>query len=413
MRDIRLSSVARKVVVLDSHAFNDNRISKHIASAGAAYPVFRVNFNFYPDLNPRSPDESRSRVYHRNSGKNPMVNGMRFTLNNTFGSFPREVAGSLERGFIGSADQVIFHVHDPYVLSLAHKLHRYFPRSCIVYDRHEYYDAWKNWTGFSAPGLLERVYGKHADEFVVVSHYRKEYPSFIGKKKVTVIPNYPKTDKFLEGPVREKVDSFDGKAVEFVYFGALNLNFDRDIPLMLWLAEGLMAADERVRITIAGRIYHQDIQPMLSRLEQKFPNRMRYLGEVPYKEVVDLTQKAHLGFLLLDPDNPMFSEEMPNSSNKVYEYLLSGTVPIVRGVIEDAEAVSSCSLVFGRGATKEQMLKAILDLVQDQDRLRKAMQKCYETGLRFSWDDVSKGYLEMYERIFRSMDEADRTEQAH
>jgi len=395
--------VADKVVVLDSHAFNDNRISKHIARVGVDYPVFRVNVNFYNDQDPRSPDETKAVIYFKNGHKNSFLNGMLFTLSNMFGTFPEQVAQQLEKRFRVSEDQIVFHVHDPYVLSLAKKLHRRFPESRMVYDRHEYYDAWKNRLGFSVPGIMEKMYGKFASEYVVVSRYLRKYPKFMGNKKVTVVPNYPIVDKFPEAVVREKISGYDGKSVEIVYFGALNLNFDRDIKLMLQLSERLMAADDRINIIVAGRIYHPDIGPMLSELEKMFPNRMRYLGEVPYAQVVDLMQKAHLGFFLLDPNHPMFSEDMPNSSNKIYEYLLSGIVPIVRGIVDDSEAVSECSLVFGRNATEEDMLKAILELVKDSERLRAAMQASYNTGRRFSWEDVSGRYFEIYERLFSSL----------
>jgi len=394
--------VANKVVVLDSHALRDNRISKHIGSVSASYPVLRLNFNFYADRMAASPDGSRVTVFNTGSLRNPYVNGMLFTVRNMLG-YSNGIEKMLRQEFLEKGDKVIFHVHDPYVLGLAHKLKRKFAGSRIVYDRHEYYDAWRNRLGFSSPGLLERLYGKSVDEVVIVSRDYKGKLRNLEGRPVTVVPNYPLVESFSLDAVKEKLREFESTDnIEIVYFGVLNLDFDRDVRLMFRMAEGLMAADKSISFTVAGRIDHEDVRPLIKGAEERYPEQMRYLGEIPYPEVVRRTQKAHLGFLLLDPSNPMFSEEMPNSSNKVYEYLLSGTIPVIRAVIDDREAVDACSLLFDRNATEERMLKAILDLVNDKERMREMMRRCYDVGRTFSWEDFSKGYLRIYERSFRS-----------
>lgn len=390
--------VAEKIIVLDSHAFKDNRISKHIGSVSVYYPVLRLNFNFYADRKASSPDIS-AQVFNVGNFSNPYLNGMMFTLRNMFG-YSRRIEELLRKDFVKDDDRLIFHVHDPYVLGLAHKLKRKFPNSHIVYDRHEYYDAWRNRLGVSSPGLLERIHNKCVDEVVIVSRdYRGVVKNMEGKP-VTVVPNYPEVHKFSEEPVKEKIAKFErtGK-VTAVYFGVLNLDFDRDIRLMFQLADRLMKEAD-VEFIVGGRIDHEDVRPMLAHLEESHPERMKYLGELPYSEVVRKTQQAHLGFLLLDPNNPMFSEDMPNSSNKVYEYLLSGTVPIIRAVIDDHDEVGKCSLLFGKEASVEEMLDAILKFCRDQEKLKDRMVSCYKTGRQYSWDNVAKNYLECYRRLF-------------
>jgi len=388
--------------VLDSHAFKDNRISKHIRSVSAHYPVLRLNFNFYADRKVDSPDREKARAFNVGNLNNPYLNGMMFTLRNMLG-YSKRIEKLLRIEFVNDDDRVIFHVHDPYVLGLAHKLKRKFPRSRVVYDRHEYYDAWRNRLGFSSPGLLERMYNKCVDEVVIVSRDYRGLVKNIEGKPVTVVPNYPETEKFSEEPVKKKIAEFERTVkVIAVYFGVLNLDFDRDIGLMFRLADRMMK-DADVEFIVGGRIDHEDVRPMLAYLEELYPEKMKYLGELPYTEVVRLTQQAHLGFLLLDPDNPMFSEDMPNSSNKVYEYLLSGTVPIIRAVIDDRDEVSKCSLLFGKDASIEEMLDSIFGLCRDRERMKDMMSRCYETGKQYSWDSCRKEYERMYVRLFDLM----------
>lgn len=394
------------MVVLDSHALRDNRISKHIGSVSHAYPLLRINFNFYADREAISADDGKERAFNVGRLGNPYLNGMLFTVRNMLG-YSKSIEELLRNNFLTGDDRAVFHVHDPYVLGLACKLKKKFPGSRIVYDRHEYYDAWRNRLGFSSPGILERLYGESVDEVVIVSRDYRGKLNGLESRPVTVVPNYPLVTKFSAEAVEEKLSEFDriGK-IEVVYFGVLNLDFDRDVRLMFQLAEGMMSADDRINFTVGGRIDHVGVKPLIEHAEKSFPEQMRYLGEIPFSEVVQHTQMAHLGFLLLDPSNPMFSEEMPNSSNKVYEYLLSGTIPILRAVIDDREAVEKCSLLFGRDDMEEAMLGSILDLCKDGGRMREMMRKCHETGLRFSWEDAATGYLRIYERLFHSMGKA-------
>ncbi|HIH76200.1 MAG TPA: glycosyltransferase family 4 protein, partial [Methanomassiliicoccales archaeon] len=350
-----------------------------------------------------TPDGEKAQVFNGGNLKNPYLNGMLFTVRNMLG-YSRGIEKLLRKDFVKNDDRVLFHVHDPYVLGLAHKLKRKFPGSHVVYDRHEYYDAWRNRLGFSSPGLLEKLYSRCVDEVVIVSRDYKGKIKNLEERPVSVVPNYPLVRSFSPEAVKDKLKEFERTGrTEAVYFGVLNLDFDRDIRLMFELAEGMMSADERINFTVAGRIDHEGVWPLIKQAEERFPQQMRYLGEIPYSEVVRRTQEAHLGFLLLDPSNLMFSEEMPNSSNKVYEYLLSGTVPVVRAVIDDSQVISGCSLLFDRNATKEDMLKDMLELTSDRERMAAMMRRCYEIGSTLSWEDFSKEYLNIYERLFRSM----------
>ncbi|MHC1680311.1 MAG: hypothetical protein AB9860_03550 [Methanomassiliicoccales archaeon] len=392
----------RKVVVLDCHPFKDNRISKQLAVARTAYDVRRINFNFYPDRTVGESDPG-SRCFDVVATKNPYLNGVLFAAGTVAGRYAAKVAKSLE-DFLSKDDEVVLHVHDPYMLGLAIKLMNIYPRSRLLYDRHEYFEAWTNPLGFSTPGVFETLYGGRADHLITVSKGTSGLPKRLAGKPHAVIPNYPLASQFSNESVMDKIERFDGNGrIDFVYFGVLNLGFDRDIGLMMRVADELMADDPRVNFTVAGRIDHDGVRPMLEDLKDKHRERMCYLGDIPYKEVVMRTQEAHLGFFLLDPANPMFSESMPNSPNKIYEYLLSGTVPIARAVIDDREIIEKCSLMFGREASQSDILTAIKNLLADPGRMKELMRSCFQTGSRFTWEQVGQEYLTVYRNLFDSL----------
>lgn len=395
--------MADKLVVLDSHAYNDTRIMKHISSVGDDYPVFRLNFNFFHERMLAPPDEIGARVVNASWSGHPYLNGMIFLIKNAFG-YSRGIARFLRKDFLNNDDRLIFHVHDPYLLGLAKKLKRRFPDSRIVYDRHEYYEIWHNRLGFSFQGALEKLYGDNVDEIVFVSSRLDSLPTCLGGKKVSVIPNYPEGRRFPLDLVDDKIEGLDNsERLEFVYFGVLNLGFDRDMRLMFRLMDSLMASRPNVDFTVAGRIDHKDVRPYLDELATKYGERMRYLGEITYEEVVTRTRNAHLGFFLLRTDIDMWSDDRPVSPNKIYEYLLSGTIPIVKAVLDDLEAIRPCALIFGKESTYEEIRDAIEDLLDDKDRMKRMMAECAKLGRTFTWEAVSPLYLECYDRLFDSM----------
>lgn len=396
----------RKIVVLDSHQFDDNRISKHIGVARSEFDVCRVNVNFHQD---RTADRSADRgtiLVNYTPTDNPYLNGGLFTLPLVLGGHANKIADALGQGFAGRDDPLVIHVHDPYLLGLSKKLRKHFPQSRTIYDRHEHYETWKNRLGISVPGWYENRFGDSVDELVFVSKKLDTLPEVFYGKKVTVVPNYPLASAFDERIAAEKIGSVvTSDVIEAVYFGVLNLDFDRDMRTMFRVMSEVMDGSPQVRFTLAGRVYGKEIRGMIDEFVGRFGDRATYLGEIPYGEVVRRTQQAHLGFFLLLPDSPMWSDERPVSPNKIFEYLLSGAVPVVRANLDDRDAIQDCSLSYGRSSTADEMRDDILSLISDRARMRSMMEECLRKGRKFSWETVSQGYLECYERLFAAMEE--------
>jgi len=393
--------VSDKVVVIDTHQFNDNRISKQMSSV-EHYPLLRLNFNFYPERKGVNGGKG-SIIFDFVPTRNPYVNGSLFLVKVASGRLVRTLMNKLKEDFLKDDDRLMIHVHDPYLLGLAVKLAKYFPRTKVLYDRHEYYETWKGRLGISIPASLERRYGGKVSEVIFVSKHHPPLPGPLAEKRVTVIPNYPRHEHFPESQVKNKIDTFHTGDAVAVYFGVLNLGFDRDVELMFEVMSLAMGSNQGLRFEVAGRIFDEGVRTIIDRMIERFGPRMSYLGEIPYDEVAKRTMAAHLGFFLLRTDSPMWSEERPVSPNKIYEFLLSGTVPVVRATLDDGEAVEKCSLHFGKDSNAKNMAKAITELVNDQERMRGVMNRCRETGEGFTWERVSPLYGECYARLFDSM----------
>jgi len=393
--------VARKIVVLDLHIFYDNRINKHISITRQRYDVFRINVNFFHGRDVKNTQEYQAHILSFAPTGNQYVNGMLLTLSTLLGTTTRRLHKVLIKEFINEGDEVIFHVHDPYLLTMAMGLRKRFPGSKVVFDRHDHFETWKNRLGLSVPGMFERLHGKRIAELIIANPGVENLPKVYSGKTVTQISNFPLEKYFDRDAIDRKIEKLDSDGeVCLAYFGALSLDFDRDIDLMLRLMAALMRDDANVKSVVAGRIFEPAVVGRLDEMKEEFGERFSYLGELPYAQVIENSQKAHVGFFLLNPEKPMWSHSRPYSANKIYEYLQTGTIPVVRAIIEEPEGIRDCSIFFEERTTFEQMLGELKELCGDLVRLKEMMLRCYEIGLDYSWEKVAPRYLECYERTF-------------
>jgi len=131
-------------------------------------------------------------------------------------------------------------------------------------------------------------------------------PKAFSGKRVTQISNYPLSEYFDRGAIERKSTelSSNGKIV-LAYFGALSLDFDRDIDLMLRLMASVMEWNPKVSSVVAGRIFEPAVVERLDQMKARFGERFSYLGELPYQKVIENSRKAHFGLFLMNPEKPM------------------------------------------------------------------------------------------------------------
>ena len=107
---------------------------------------------------------------------------------------------------------------------------------------------------------------------------------------------------------------------------------------------------------IGGLTSNKILLDKFRELEYKYPHRFCYLGFVPNKTVLEHTSDAIFGTFLLKSDSCS-----SGSSNKVFEYLRFGVIPILKGNIENSNALSQCSLFFSNEDNDEMILSKVSD----------------------------------------------------
>ncbi|MHB1139384.1 MAG: glycosyltransferase [Microthrixaceae bacterium] len=319
------------------------------------------------------------------------VDGVRFV------DFP-PVDGRLRRVLSSSSrmaaaaqavDGDVYHVHDPELLPVAHRLAR--GGATVLYDAHEHLTnavAGKPYLNkVSAPvvarlvGAYEQLVAKRLSGVVAATPTIAEQ---FDPGTAVVVANYPITEDWVDPGLLTR-EAFSRRPLRAVYVGG--------ITEVRGAHE--MAAAAAVLRTRGAEIH---LAGPVSGVPVPSGPGIVYHGTIPHSDVGELLVSARVGLSILHP-NPNYTESLPT---KAFEYMAAGMPVVVSSVTATlAEIIEGldCGLVVphddpGRLAT------AIDELLQDEDR-------AYEMGRRgreavdreYSWDPQRTALLDLYERL--------------
>lgn len=154
-----------------------------------------------------------------------------------------------------------------------------------------------------------------------------------------------------------------------------------------------------VRLIVAGTGPNAVI---ISEYESKYPNKIRYMGWIPYEEVIEWSLCSDILFAFYDPKVPNSKYASPN---KLFEAMMCGK-PII---VSDGSTMSTivrkenCGLVVPYGDI-EAIKRAILRLKTNSKLYHKIAQHAraaYES--RYSWDIVKDRLTKTYNEIAKSL----------
>jgi len=301
----------------------------------------------------------------------------------------------------------IIHVHDPFLLPVAAKLKKKFKTAKIVYDRHEAYEIFDsknnlpNRIQINSSRILERLSQNKIDGIVIVSdEFQNICRSFFPDAILTVIPNFPEIDDYCDSTINSKIQIYNEDSnVNLIYFGSLGNNFDRDINLLLNIAEKVLNQYPKTRFFLGGQTKDSELLDKLKLLSQTYPTQFYFSGYTLRDDVAEITQKAHIGFFLIRPETSYWVKSSPN---KIYEYLACGVVPVIRADCEGSSELSTCSLLFDRNASNNEIILEVMRLIGDPNRLKTMMRDAFELRYKYSYESVKSRYLTLYRELLNA-----------
>jgi glycosyltransferase involved in cell wall biosynthesis len=396
-------------ICLDTHPSEDSRIGRYLQHMiQSEVEVYRLNFNFYSEQArdatlPSMHGEKCARIdffdqFNAHGGILKRALNSRCLLG---GALVLEAERAFKVMGLDARRPTVIHCHDPILLPLAANLAKAHRNWRLVYDRHELYEDSHTDSGVNVATALEKISRKRISGVVVVSdeHIDVTRRRFPGADVVSV-PNYPSAKDYDENIINYKINSLDDDTkVVISYIGSLDNSFDRDIDLMLRIGEEA-AATGRARFLIGGRANDARIEQRMRGLSRKFPDDFSFLGYVQRKRTVELTARSHIGLYLMKPDTCYWVKCSPN---KVFEYLICGTVPVIRADVDRAREISSSSLLFDRNAGDDEIVDKVLSLISDKERLKFMMKSTREQSKNFTLESVAGRYTEIYRTVMKSV----------
>lgn len=395
-----------QILILDQHRLlEDSRRSRHLkVCLEKDYKIFRIHIN--SSINPRESMISYLEgipIYHYGI-KRTAINFLNHRINLLFllvGNKPlwENVLYELH---LNKEEITIIHVHDPQLLILARYLKHYFDKVRIVYDRHETYEKFSIFRNWSISCCIEKLMKNHVDGVVItVDAYQKATQCRFPRSIVCSVPNYPLLDAKIDAIVEAKLlNPCLPTTITFVYIGSLywtrrNKYSVYDISPILFFAEKLITKGYDVRFIVGGKSVSEEMTNEFIRLEKAYPNRFIYTGYVSYDQLIAYTLDSTFGFFLTNPNTKYW---VFRSSNKIFEFLGCGVIPITR---EDAypESLKEFSLMFSRYASNMEILERIEALLHDRDQILAMREKLRLQRGQYSFKYISTNYSTLYETL--------------
>lgn len=295
-----------QIIVLDKHLLGDGRIERHIKYLlSQNCQVFWIHFNRSEShLSQGIFSQFGERSYRINVTKGLLYIGDNPLYFNFFCFTPLVLFAAkkaLKSLKINTEAPTIFHVHDPALLNLAVMLKKsLFRNAKIVYDRHEVYETACLIHGIKLPRIA-RLYEVRAKNYVdgvisVSEEHNKSIQTLFPWVMIDTVPNFPSVDQYDLDRVLNKITNFGADvSIKLIYIGSLS-NADRDVDLLLAIAEAVLDRYPNASFCIGGRCDDLVLIDKFKRLKCDFKGRFEYLGRVSRKVTVQMTEKSHIGF---------------------------------------------------------------------------------------------------------------------
>jgi len=232
------------------------------------------------------------------------------------------------------------------------------------------------------------------DAVIIVDEIRIKELGGIPNNNTVVIYNSPPKIIGIEDSLVTKGDVFT-----IFYAGTLNRKRLAHLDKMFRAMRDL----DNVKLVIAGS---GDQVEEIQKWEDRYPEKIEYLGSISYNEVIKRTSMADLLFALYDP---AIRINKYGSPNKLFEAMMCGKPIIVSEGTSMADIVKKhdCGIVVDCRNVAE-IREAIIKLknnLQLSKQLGENGKKAYER--EYNWKNMERKLYFLYEKLFSMRDKSE------
>lgn len=290
----------------------------------------------------------------------------------------------------------IYHFHDPELLPWMVKLKKK-TRAKVIYDVHEDYPKQilsKHWIPKIFRSIIANIFDiyekkaiKNFDFIITVGEDVKEKFKKLNPN-VETIKNYPNLDYFKN----ISANLFSKSVFTLIYTGGLTR--ERGIKEIVKALEFL---PENVELILLGEFVPSDFEKEIRKMEGF--KKVKYFGQVPFKEVPKYLAKADIGIVCFLP----LPNNINSNPNKLFEYMLVGlpviasNFPLWKEIIEG----NKCGICVDP-LNPIEIAKAIHYLIEHPEEAKKMGENGKKAVLeKYNWESESKKLLKIYEELLR------------
>jgi len=264
----------------------------------------------------------------------------------------------------------------------------------LVYDSHEYFTGVPELTG--RPFVkwvwktIERLLFPHLKYVMTVSdtlaaQYEKEYGI-----SPAVIRNYSKQSKSITGYSRQELEI--NEQHRLLIFQGSGINIDKGGEELI----EAMSMTEQVSLIIVGS---GDVLHVMKQMvnDLKISDRVRFVPEIPWKELIRYTKSADIGMSLEKDTNLNYRFSIPN---KLCDYISAG-IPVIAGNLPEVSEIvrrNDCGIIIPE-VTPRQIIKAIDTLRNDHDLYNQLKNNSVKASETLNWENESKKVVDFYKEI--------------
>lgn len=138
------------------------------------------------------------------------------------------------------------------------------------------------------------------------------------------------------------------------------------------------------------------IQKLVSQLQLQ--DQVRFIGRVPYNELLKYTAAADLGLALDKPHSLNYALALPN---KVFDYIQAGTPIVASSLIEIEKLIHkhNCGVVLTE-VTPQMIAEKINALIDQPEQRAEYKKNCQLAAQLENWDADKQILMEVVERVF-------------
>ena len=274
------------------------------------------------------------------------------------------------------------------------------PGSKVVYDAHEplgIFISYKNWVPRILRGfvkiivdLYERFFTYFCDAVIAVApKNRQKFQRW--HRKAYLVRNFP-----IETADITPVDWHKRKKI-FLYIGLISIH--RGFEQILEFANLLSQSNEQdYRIKIIG-MFSPDHKKIIENLVSQMPSDISELSTdwVDHKTVLKEIEQARFGFSLFD--ETIIPHVKFTTTNKIFEYMLHGAIPIVTYVPELEEYIKNFEngILLPLGEEANKLFKLLPEIEKNGEIISSNARKYAKS--HFLWKFEKERYISLFEEL--------------